>query len=196
MYSQPNNIQFNLPEWLTRHTKTYVRELDLNKRMEFVIEASRLNVELKTGGPFAAAVFERESGKLISLGVNLVIPQRLSLLHAEVVAITIAQRKLNTHDLGGDKLPQHELFTSTEPCSMCLGASHWSGVGRVVTAATGSDAELIGFDEGPKPADWVGALQERNVEVVTEVSRDLAKSVLARYKFLNPDVYRPAHSAH
>lgn len=196
MYSQPANIQFQLPEWLTDYTKTYVVDLDLNKRMDFVIEASRLNVELQTGGPFAAAVFERDSGKLISLGVNLVIPQRLSILHAEMVAISLAQRKLGTHDLGGDKLPEHELFTTTEPCSMCLGATHWSGVGRVVAAAMGSDAELIGFDEGPKPVSWIEALQERNVEVLTEVRRESAKSVLARYKYLNPDVYCPAHLEH
>jgi len=68
--------------------------------MSFVIEAAQLNISKSTGGPFAAAVFETESGKLVSLGVNLVTSEGLSILHAEIVAFALAQKKIGSYDLG------------------------------------------------------------------------------------------------
>jgi tRNA(Arg) A34 adenosine deaminase TadA len=75
---------------VSEYTKDIDIITDINDRMAFVVEASRRNVQNKTGGPFAAAVFEKESARLISLGVNLVTTQHLSMLHAEMVAISLA----------------------------------------------------------------------------------------------------------
>jgi tRNA(Arg) A34 adenosine deaminase TadA len=119
MFSQPLSLDIKLPTWIEKFSQTYIDTNDISKRMSFVISASRRNVVEKTGGPFAAAIFEMESGKLVSLGVNLVTTQGLSILHAEIVAISIAQRKLGVYDLGGTNMQQHELVTSTEPCAMC-----------------------------------------------------------------------------
>jgi tRNA(Arg) A34 adenosine deaminase TadA len=116
MLFQPSAISFELPDWIERFSQLYVLSADLNMRMDFVISAARKNVEVGCGGPFAAAVFESETGKLISLGVNLVTTQGLSILHAEIVALAVAQRKLGTYDLA---VPRHELVTSAEPCAMC-----------------------------------------------------------------------------
>ena len=80
MFKQASRIEIDLPAWLSDFVNDPSDIRDMNDRMAFVIEASRRNIEKKTGGPFAAAVFEKDSGKLISLGVNLVPSQRLSVL--------------------------------------------------------------------------------------------------------------------
>lgn len=157
--------------------------------MRFVIAASRRQLAEATGGPFAAAVFERDSGRLVSLGVNLVTTQGLSMLHAEMVAIAAAQRCLGGFDLGAPGLPAHELVSSTEPCAMCYGAVPWSGVRRLVTGARDEDARGIGFDEGPKIRAWAEALRQRGIEVLSDVLRTQAAHVLADYAALGGPIY-------
>ncbi len=191
MHQQPNSVEFHLPDWLLEYAKSGTLIPGLEERMSFVIEASRLNVEKDTGGPFAAAVFERDNGRLIALGVNLVIPQGLSMLHAEMTALALAQRQLGTFDLGEPGLPTLELISSTEPCTMCLGAIVWSGVRRVVTGARDADARSVGFDEGPKPENWKAALEERHIEVISDLQREQAKQVLEAYARLNKTIYNP-----
>jgi tRNA(Arg) A34 adenosine deaminase TadA len=159
------------------------------ERMRLVIELAKLNVEYKTGGPFGAAIFEQESGRLVSVGVNLVESTKCSVAHAEIVAMGLAQRAVRSYDLGAEGLPAHELVTSTEPCAMCLGAVVWSGVWRVVCGAKSEDAIEVGFDEGDKPADWVGTLQKRGIRVVRDVLREEARAVLLRYKETGGHIY-------
>lgn len=175
------SIEISLPQWLQEYMVSVACIPELVDRMAFVIEASRRNILEKTGGPFAAAVFERDSGRLVSLGVNLVEREGLSLLHGEMVALALAQKALGTYDLGAPGLPAHELVTSTEPCAMCFGALPWSGIRRLVTAARDGDARSIGFDEGPKPDDWRAALQERGIQVICDVHREQAVAVLRDY---------------
>ncbi len=189
MFQQPDSIRYELPPWIADFVKDVGVVADLEARMDFVVDAARRNVSEKTGGPFAAAAFEAESGRLISLGVNLVPTQRSSLLHAEIVAIAIAQDVLGTYDLGGEGMVAHELVCSTEPCAMCLGAIPWSGVRRVVTGARDCDAREVGFDEGPKVDDWRGALEERGIAVVTDVRREEAAAVLQAYARGGGDIY-------
>ncbi len=177
---QPHHIQFDLPEWLSEFIRNTETIQDVHERMDFVIAAARNNIVQKTGGPFAAAVFEIESGRLVSLGVNLVTTQGSSILHAEMVAIAIAQKKLATYDLGGGTA-RHELVSSAEPCAMCFGAIPWSGIRRVITAATDADVRSVGFDEGAKVAAWQAALAARGIAVVREVEREKATKVLREY---------------
>jgi len=178
---QPETLQFAMPPWVATMTSAWVPSEAPEARMAFVIEAARRNVAEKTGGPFAAAVFEVETGRLVALGVNLVTTQGCSILHGEMVALALAQRVVGTHDLGAPGLPAHELVTSTEPCAMCLGAVPWSGVRRVVCGARDEDARAVGFDEGEKVADWRGALAARGIEVITDVGRAEAAAVLRDY---------------
>jgi len=180
MFEQPTTVQFDLPDWLGEYSKSYSISKDLNSRMSFVIAASLKNVAMGTGGPFAAGIFEIDSGQLVALGVNLVTSQNLSILHGEMVAITLAQRKLGTYDLGNDALPDMELISSAEPCSMCLGAIPWSGVKHVAAAAREIDIRSMGFDEGPKPDDWIGSLQQRGIRVSSDIERDQACEVFRR----------------
>ncbi len=181
MSEQASSVSFTLPSWIDAYIRDIDTIRDIEARMAFVIEASRQNVIHKTGGPFAAAIFEKKSGKLISLGVNLVVNQNLSILHAEMVAIMLAQYHLKTYDLGSHDLVEHELIVSAEPCAMCLGAIPWSGVCRVVSAASDSDVRAIGFDEGPKVSDYKAALQDRNIDVIVKLQRHNAVEVLQWY---------------
>jgi len=181
VFSQPEKIGFDLPAWLNRFAASYEATTSLSARMRFVILAAARNVQEKTGGPFAAAIFEIETGKLVSLGSNLVSTQGLSILHAEMVAIALAQRVLGTYDLGAVGMPEHELISSVEPCAMCFGAIPWSGVHHVATGALAEDAIAIGFDEGPKPADWIGELESRGIRVSSGLQRESARQVLQDY---------------
>lgn len=140
-----------------------------------------MNVEQKSGGPFAAGVFERDSGKLVTIGVNRVVPLGMSSAHAEVMALTLAQSKLGTFDLGGDGQPAHQLVVNWRTCAMCYGAAIWSGIRELVIA--GSDEsleEITGFDEGPMPADWSGELEKRGIRVIDNLLR---KEAIAVFEF-------------
>jgi tRNA(Arg) A34 adenosine deaminase TadA len=173
----------SLPEWVDKVIGEGDRVFGtVQERMGLAIKLSRSNIEQGTGGPFGACVFEQESGKLISCGVNIVLSSHCSVGHAEIVAIGIAQQLLGGHDLSNEPKRSLELVTSSEPCAMCLGAIGWSGVRRVVCGARDEDVRSIGFDEGTKPADWVGALEGRGISVVQDVLREDAKAVLLQYK--------------
>lgn len=157
--------------------------------MDLVTTLSKLNIEQGTGGPFGAGVFRTDTHELVAPGVNLVLSSQSSLAHAEVVAIMMAQQTLGVHDLGANGLLPHELVTSCEPCAMCLGAICWSGVRHLVCGARGSDAEAIGFDEGPKPKNWASALEQRGISVTVDIGRPNATQVLQNYVAQNGEVY-------
>lgn len=150
--------------------------------MRFVVELASINVAKGTGGPFAAAVFETDTGQLVGMGMNLVVSANCSLAHAELVALANAQQTVRSFDLGAAGLPEHELVTSSEPCAMCYGAIPWSGVRRVLCGARARDAESIGFDEGPKPKNWAGELKKRGISVIRDLCRNEAVAVLRHYK--------------
>jgi tRNA(Arg) A34 adenosine deaminase TadA len=178
------------PQWLVDYAAGAGPFSDVEARMAFVIGAARLNID-RGGGPFAAGVFERDWGRLVALGVNMVASAGLSVLHAEIMALSLAQKKVGGFDLSAPGLPAHELVTSAAPCAMCLGAVPWSGVARLVAGARGEDVEAVGFDEGAKPTDWRGALQSRGIEVISDVLRDEAASVLRDYAARGGEIYNP-----
>jgi tRNA(Arg) A34 adenosine deaminase TadA len=171
-------------QWLSRQPARFP---DVEARMRSAIVLARENVNQGTGGPFGATIFEAETGRLVAAGVNLVVSHQAAILHAEVVAIALAGQALGTHDLAS--LGRYELYASTEPCTMCLGATLWSGVRALYCAARDEDARAIGFDEGPKPADWPGELQRRGVQVVRDVLRAEASAVLQDYIINGGPIY-------
>ena len=147
------------------------------------------NIIRKTGGPFGAAIFNASTHELIAPGVNLVVSAECSVLHAEIVAIMLAQRLAGTFDLGAKGLPRLELVTSVAPCAMCLGAIPWSGVRRLACGGRDEDARAIGFDEGAKPAGWVKELQKRGIKTIVNVCREEAQAVLNYYAANNGEIY-------
>ena len=183
-------MALRLPAWvegsLAGEDRTYPAVED---RMRLVVGLARENVRRGTGGPFGAAIFERETGRLLAPGVNLVVGSCCSVFHAEMVAIMIAQKILGNFDLGDASVPAYELVTSTEPCAMCLGATPWSGVRGLVCGARDEDASAVGFDEGAKPPEWVSALEGRGIAVTLDVLREEAAGVLREYTALGGEIY-------
>lgn len=122
---------------------------------QFMEEAIRLSlVEMRkgNGGPFGAVVVK--DGKIVGRGCNLVSSTNDPTAHAEVVAIRDACKNLNTYQLSGC-----EIYTSCEPCPMCLGAIYWARPAKVYFGCTKENAASHGFDdhfiyqEMDKPAD-------------------------------------------
>lgn len=175
----------DFPRWLEAINTEPRRFRDESDAMRFVVSLSRKNIA-DGGGPFSAAVLD-EHLNLVAAGVNRVVPAGLSMLHAEMVALMLAQQKLRTHDLAS--CGSYRLISSCEPCAMCLGAIPWSGVDRVVCGARAADAEAIGFDEGAKPARWMEELERRGITVVSDVLRDDAVSVLTQYENMQGRIY-------
>ena len=185
----PAPLELRLPDWTDAYLLTNASLPDDKARMRFVIGLAAENVRRGTGGPFGAAVFERASATPVAIGVNLVPSLGQSVLHAEVVAIMFAQQRVRSYTLSAPGMAEHELFTSCEPCAMCLGAVLWSGARRLVCGATRDDAQSIGFDEGPVDEDSYEYLQRRGIEVLRRVERGAARDVLQRYAATDGSIY-------
>lgn len=189
-----HHFEVRLPDWVEPFIGHWLNGggplLDtVEHRMLLAIALSAENVRQGTGGPFGAIVVKQETGQLAGIGVNLVSSSGFSVAHAEVVALSLAQRTVETWDLGADTAMQ--LITSCEPCAMCLGAIPWSGVRSVICGADGSDAEVAGFDEGDKPVNWTQLLSTRGLDVRVHVLRQEAARVLVEYAANAGEIYHP-----
>ncbi|HEX5756755.1 MAG TPA: nucleoside deaminase [Arenimonas sp.] len=177
LYAQ---LHLTLPAWI--HDEVDAERLypDDDARIALAIQLSRWNVDYRTGGPFGAAVFNAD-GRLLGVGVNRVVPHNCSAAHAEVMALTTSQQRLQRFRLNEDG-QRITLATSAQPCSMCYGALIWAGIDEVLIGARADDVQtLAGFDEGPLPADWSGELEKRGIAVKRDLMRDHARDVLRTY---------------
>jgi tRNA(Arg) A34 adenosine deaminase TadA len=174
-------LGFALPVWLDALNAADIVLPEVGARAAFAVDLARRNVQAGTGGPFGAAVFERDTGRMLAAGVNLVATARCSVLHAEMVALMTAQARLGQYDLAAGPHAL-ELVTSCEPCAMCYGAIPWSGVKRLICCARDEDARAVGFDEGDKRDDWRACLERRGVAVLCDLHRDDAAQVLRDYQ--------------
>lgn len=180
------NVQY--PDWVDTvvdWTRTYSSDED---RMRLAIDVSRVNVEHGTGGPFGAAIFE-QSGKIVAVGMNSVVRYNNCLLHGETMAMMMAQRVVNSFTLNSPNLPVHEMFTSCEPCAMCLGASLWSGVRRIVCGANRDDATRLNFEEGPVFRESYKYLEDRGITIEHGLLREEARAVLEMYRKTGGKIY-------
>ncbi len=160
-----------------------------NDRMRLAIAVAQENVDRGTGGPFGAAIFEAVSGRVVSVGMNSVVRLNNCTLHGEMVAFMMAQQRIGSYTLNSPLLPRHELYTSCEPCAMCLGTTLWSGVQRVVYAATREDASILNFEEGPVFPESYQYLEDRGIEIVRNVMRDEGRAVLELYRSRSGKIY-------
>jgi guanine deaminase len=114
----------------------------MKKEEFFMREAIRLSRDSvkNGGGPFGAVIVK--NGEIIASASNKVTQENDPTAHAEVSAIRIAAKKLNTFDLSGC-----EIYTSCEPCPMCFGAVYWAHIDKLYFANTKDDAKSIGFDD-------------------------------------------------
>lgn len=149
--------------------------LHLRRAIQLALEHSRDG----TAGPFGAVVVR--DGEVVGEGWNSVVESHDPTAHAEVLAIRDAARRLGSHVLDGCTI-----FSSCEPCPMCLSAIYWARIGRVVFSASGEDARDIGFDDtliaremnlpwAERSIDSHQALEEEGREVLEEWSRNPLK---------------------
>ena len=127
---------------------------DHEKFMSEAIRLASINMENGHGGPFGCVVVRK--GKIIASAFNEVLKTNDPTAHAEIVAIRRACHKLKTYQLDGC-----EIYTSCEPCPMCLGAIYWSRPSKVYYAASRIDAALAGFDDNHIYDEFNLALPDR-----------------------------------
>ncbi|MGH8033513.1 MAG: nucleoside deaminase [Luteimonas sp.] len=182
LYAQ---VHLTLPVWVhdaVDAARAYVGDGD---KVALAIALAHGNIAAGSGGPFGAVVFGPDD-RIVAAGVNVVLAQSCSVAHAENMAYMLAQQRLQRARLNsnadGERDGRYTLATSAQPCCQCYGATVWAGIDRLLIGARAEDVmALTDFDEGPLPADWVGELARRGIEVVRDVHRDAACAVLAEY---------------
>jgi guanine deaminase len=148
-----------------------------DERQQFMREAIRLsieNVRSGRGGPFAAVIVK--DGKIIARGTNLVSSANDPTAHAEIAAIREACRILNSFQLEGC-----EIFTSCEPCPMCLGAIYWARPERVFYGNTKKDAAEINFDDSFIYEELTKSITDRSIPMV-QVLHEEARAAFKEWK--------------
>ena len=147
-----------------------------------------LNETIDNGfGPFLAAIYD-ENYNLISKARNSVVKSNLSLCHAEVNAIKLAEEKLKTYDLSKYNL---SIYVTSEPCIMCLGAIMWAGIKKIYYSAPSASVEKItGFYEGYKP-NWIVDFEKRGIKVFPDIEKIEGEKVLQKYVKFGGIIYKP-----
>ena len=191
LYAQ---VHLTLPAWVHDAVDTGRAYPDDGDKVALAIELSRLNIAARSGGPFGAAIFGHDD-RILSVGVNRVLPHSCSLAHAETMACMLAQQRTQRSRLNemavdgataGASAPhiagRIKLATSAQPCCQCYGAMFWAGIDALLIGARSEDVmRLTEFDEGPLPADWIGELERRGIAVVRDLHREAACDVLRDY---------------
>lgn len=178
-------VHLTLPTWVHDAVDASQAFPGDEQKVELAIELSARNIDAGSGGPFGAVVFDADD-RIVSIGVNRVLPQTCTLAHAENMAYMLAQQRLQrarlNMDEAGNRVGRYTLATSSQPCCQCYGATVWAGIDRLLIGARSEDVmTLTEFDEGPLPADWIGELARRGIEVVRDLRREAACEVLRRY---------------
>ncbi len=182
-------IRVEYPAWVDDVVDWNWRYLTDEDRMRLAVAVARENVVQETGGPFGAAIFERDTGRVIAVGMNSVVRLNNSTLHGEIIAFMMAQQRVGSYTLSAPGGRAHDMYTSCEPCAMCLGATLWSGVRRVVYGAAREDAARLDFEEGPVFEASYRYLEERGLTIVGPLLRDEARDVLELYRARRGTIY-------
>lgn len=153
----------------------------MNRFMELAKQNAKCGIENNEGGPFGAVIIDKK-GNIISNGNNKVLKNNDPTAHAEIVAIRNACKKLNTYDLSN-----YILYTSAEPCPMCLSAIIWSNIKEVYFGCTRKDAEEIGFRDDMIYEYLKG--NKKDVITLQEIDREECKKVFDEYKQNGGTIY-------
>ena len=143
------------------------------KYMQQAVALSAFAIQHNEGGPFGCVIVK--DGNVIGSGNNKVFANNDPTAHAEIVAIRDACANLHTNTLDGC-----ELYTSCEPCPMCLAAIYWARIKKVYYANTAEDAAAIGFDDTNIHVELMKPVAERSLPM-ENVGRDMANKVFAQW---------------
>ena len=153
----------------------------MNKYMKKSNDLANKGIEKQEGGPFGAVIVDKE-GKIISTGNNKVLKTNDPTAHAEIVAIRKACSKLKTNDLSN-----YTLYSSCEPCPMCLSAIIWANIKNVYYGCTRKDAGEIGFRD-----DMIYEyLKGKNQKLINikQIDREECLKIMKKYKEIDGKIY-------
>ena len=153
----------------------------MNRYMELAKQNAEEGINRGAGGPFGAVIIDKE-GNIISNGNNQVIKNNDPTAHAEIVAIREACEKLHTYDLS-----DYILYTSCEPCPMCLSAIIWANIKEVYYGCTKEDAGEIGFRDD-MIYDYLKG-NNSNLIDLRRMDRDECLEVFKKYKEIGGIIY-------
>ena len=148
--------------------------------METAISEAKTGIANSHGGPFGAVIVK--NGEIIASGQNCVLKNNDSTCHGEIDAIRKAEQKLGTYDLSGC-----ELYTTGEPCPMCLAAILWANIDKVYYGCTIEDNAKIGFRDA-KFDEMLGGRKNLN-NLLEQHDRDLCLSLFNEYNSSNKTIY-------
>ena len=151
-----------------------------NPFMQVAIEEAREGIHNGHGGPFGSVIVK--DGKIIGRGHNHVLVNHDSTCHGEIDAIRKTEQALETFDLSGC-----ELYTTGEPCPMCLAACLWANIDRVYYGCTIADNEVIGFRD--KKFDELFGGREKLADYLVEVDREACLALFDEYNATNAERY-------
>jgi tRNA(Arg) A34 adenosine deaminase TadA len=154
-----------------------------NLKQKFMNEALLLakeNLEARNGGPFGCVIVK--DGQVISTGFNEVLSHNDPTSHAEIVAIRKACKALGTYHLEGC-----EVYSSCEPCPMCLGAIYWARPEKLYYSASRHDAEEAGFSD-KFIYEEIQKTPETRTIIGEQILQEEGKAVLHRWKELGLDI--------
>lgn len=151
-----------------------------NEYMELAIAQAREGIYNNHGGPFGTVIVK--DGKVIGQGHNMVLVNNDSTAHGEITAIRDAEANIESYDLSGAVL-----YTTGEPCPMCLAACMWANIDKVYYGCTILDNSIIGFRDFAFDTMFGG--REAFKDYLTELDRDACLKLFQEYSSLNPEIY-------
>ncbi len=152
----------------------------MNEYMRMAIEQARRGMERGDGGPFGCVIVK--DGEVIGRGHNQVLKDSDSTCHGEMVAIRNACEKLRTYDLSGC-----ELYTSGEPCHMCLCAAMWANIDKIYYGATIEDNAKIGFRD--EKFDQIFSGREKLRDYLINIDRQECLDLYKEYEEMDKTIY-------
>ena len=158
---------------MEKNKKVFMHEADME---------ARKNLATGDGGPFGSVIVK--DGHIVGRGHNEVLKNNDPTCHGEMQAIRDACRNLGTYDLSGC-----DLYTSAQPCPMCLGAIIWANIKNVYYGNSAHDAEEIGFRDDYIYRFIEGKCQDGDVMTLTQMSRDETIKTFEEYKAKNLPLY-------
>ena len=143
----------------------------MNEYMKAAIEEAESGIHAGDGGPFGCVIVK--NGKIIGRGHNEVVKRKDPTCHGEIMAIHEASRTLDSFDLSGC-----ELYTTGEPCPMCMGAILWANIGQVYYGCNIADTEEIGF----RDKVFYEFTEEKKAQMVREMDREECRKLYRDYQ--------------
>ncbi|MBI4023519.1 MAG: nucleoside deaminase [Verrucomicrobia bacterium] len=154
----------------------------MNRYMQLAIESALEGVRKNHGGPFGACI--TQNARVIAVAHNTVLRDRDCTCHAEINAIRAASKKLRCFDLSAC-----ELYSTAEPCPMCLAAVFWSRIRKIHIGVGRQVAARYGFDDARLHAEFRLPQHRRVMAIQTGVMREACQNLFAEWKSLHRDLY-------